>query len=1298
MKTFKYLFTAMILFCCLLSEAAVPAHVIRQYGKAEGLSNLSVHSLAQDSNGFIWIGTSQGLDRFDGTHIRHYPVPREGGAEFQDNHRITSLCACDDGTLWVGTSCCLFLFDMQKETFHLVGNEKVQNIAAITQLMEDSEKHIWIVSATSLMRLDPQTNEVNSYPDFRSSAVMQSKNGIIWTTGFDGCLNKYDPYSDRFIKYQLLSEAEKEDHTFLVTLDECDDGSIVVASNKNGIKRFYPNTQECVQIIGGHEKEESITIHCMDFDKESRLWVGTEQGVRVYDLRAGDTPQLVHSFRKEYTQSHSLTDNAIHAILTDRENGCWVGTFFGGLNHIFKNRNTVRQFLPVGKTSRRVEANIIREIHADSKGRLWVGTEDGGIAMFNPADDSFRMVPLLQNGAKVVNIQGLCIERDTLWVGTYMNGLLKVDIDTWQIVDQYPYLNTTNVVCIRRTDDGKLLLGTFSGLFCLDEKAKSAYRIEGAEDCFIHAMHIDSQKQIWIGTFNNGLLKLERHEDRYTAHKTGFSRYGVGTIFEDSYHHLFIGTNGTGLYRYDEAENKTVHIRLTGKEQDALSICKILEDPFGRLWISTSDGLYCYDSQQGVVVHLTGDNGLPTSQFNFASGYSNGKDELFFGTYQGMVGIRPNDFIQEQMATPKVLITGVKTSDYESGFVKDTLTLDYHQASFSLDYSTSSAHPLGSLWYRYRMRGKDKAWTLCKGTHNIQFAGLSPGTYILEMEASFQNNAWKGEPTVLTIIITPPWWRHPLAYLAYAFSLISILIYIVLRYKRRMQRRHQHQIKELHAEKQQEILQAKISFFTAITHEIRTPLTLIMGCIDKLKGRNDKNVQVLEKNTRRLLDLVNQLLDFRKIESSRMLMNFSDIEIHPILRDVCDHFSPLSVKKGINVSIDIQEEDIHVIADKEAVIKMFSNMLGNAYKFCEHNVWISTATRISGNTEVLEIRVTNDGMRIPQDKEEEIFKPFVQYYCNNIQSPINGSGLGLPLIRSLAELTNGTFYLDREVKDLNSFVLQLPVQHTEPTATETTGEEKKSDAKADGKRNILIVDDETDIRRFVAEDLQDKYNVYEADNGKEALKILQQRNIQLVITDLMMPIMDGISLCKEIKGDIRLSHIPVIVLTAKVSLQDHIEVLNTKADAYIEKPFSTAHLQAQISNLIHSRELLRETFIHSPYAMVTDIHTNVVEDEFLQKLDRFINEHIYETLTVELLSEHMAMSTSTLYRKMKALTSLAPNDYIRLCRLKRAAKLLKEENVSIKEVSERMNFSSVSHFTNSFMKQFGVTPGAFKKS
>lgn len=484
-----------------------------------------------------------------------------------------------------------------------------------------------------------------------------------------------------------------------------------------------------------------------------------------------------------------------------------------------------------------------------------------------------------------------------------------------------------------------------------------------------------------------------------------------------------------------------------------------------------------------------------------------------------------------------------------------------------------------------------------------------------------------------------------------------------------------------------------------------------MGSLNRIiksgekKLAENENIAVMSKNTQRLLDLVNQLLDFRKIESSTFLMSFVKLDIKQLLEETYSRFTPIAQTRCIDFHFSMPDEGCEIIADKEALIKILSNMLNNAIKFCDHIVEVSLVSIQKEDNSIVRIRVNNDGERIPKDVTTDIFKPFFQYFGEDARVPAKGSGLGLPLAKSLAEMHNGAFYLDNSITEMNSFVLDLPLEQHDvaepghsPFYKETSSVEGNKDYMHKSMYNVLVVDDEVELRQFVCEELTPQYNVLVADNGKQALEILESHVVSLIISDLMMPVMDGIELCKSVKTNIKYCHIPIIVLTAKVSLQAHIDVLESKADAYIEKPFSTEHLLAQVSNLLANRELIRSTFVRSPHAHLISVASNSIDEKFIGKLNDYVMNNLSDScLSVESLAEYMNMSVSTLYRKVKAITSLAPNDFIRLCRLKKAAEMLAKGDLRINEVAESLGFSTTSYFTSCFMKQFGITPSEFIK-
>jgi signal transduction histidine kinase/DNA-binding response OmpR family regulator len=713
-------------------------------------------------------------------------------------------------------------------------------------------------------------------------------------------------------------------------------------------------------------------------------------------------------------------------------------------------------------------------------------------------------------------------------------------------------------------------------------------------------------------------------------------------------------------------------------------------------------------------------NGLPTEQFNFNSGLRDSTGRIYFGTLNGLVSFVPSSAMAKSQKL-HVLFTGLFVEGREvthqsapdilkqSLLYADEIHLRHDQTSLSIDFACPLYSVPQAIWYRYRLEGIESEWTVTKGAQRLTLAGLSPGTYTLVVQASRENGRWDDETEAsrLRIVVHRPWWTSTPMLLLYLLLACVLGWYIYRAATRRRREKRRIANERMENERYRDVLQSKIQFFTTITHEIRTPLSLIMGSIERLEAetQHPSQLSTLRRNAQRLLNLVNQLLDFRKIESSQFLLNFLPTDVTSLLREVCADFTPAAHQKAMRYDIDLPEgSGPSVMADREALTKIVSNLLSNAMKFGERHVGV--ALRDEGDQ--VRIRVENDGPRIPHDQLDEIFKPFYQYYGTQVNATVKGSGLGLPLARSLAEMMNGTLTYDERQHDRNCFVLTLPITEASPIDTppsrETNGDKGAEilplggDKGGPGGEAILIVDDEQELREFICEELSAHYRILQADNGQQALELLQQENVQLIVTDVMMPVMNGIELCKRVKGDMRYCHIPIVVLTAKVSLQDHLDALSSQADAYIEKPFSSVQLKAQIDNLIRGRQLIRSAMLSSPYAHVTTVASNTADEGLLDQLNSIVEKHLDDpVLTVELLAENMNMSTSTLYRKVKGVTSLSPNDFIRLCRLKKAAEMLGSGRYRIKEVSARTGFSSVAYFTSCFMRQFGLTPGAFMK-
>lgn len=1324
MKTRRLL----IIFAFLSFTASVFANYsINRLGKNEGLTCSTVQCMVEDARGFVWLGTSDGLFRFDGSRFCYYNMFKQDDLQGKHDNvtgkRVMALALSEDEKLWIGTEHSIQILDMKTEQMSLYDGNLNDRLTYVTKLYADSHNIMWALSYKGITMIDLESSHASTIEGADgvvATHVIETADGTLWFTALDGNIYRYDRHNKKLKPFRILTDDEKNGNTFLVTATSYYKDNIAIATNNRGIRLFNPNDNSISSLNPFGESDPSLYVHTIVCEDDKRLCIGTENGLYIYELSNGN---IVH-IGKSFTLPNALSDNAIHSLLV-KDNSLWAGTFFGGLNVINEEPDVINHFLP--NDNGIICGNIIRSMAFDEHGRMWVGSEDCGLLLFDRNTQTLTKQHLKWNNEEMPeNIQGMDIHGNVLVVGSFDKGVFIIDVDkntiTHHLSKVMPNDETAHeiVACVKFVNNDTCLLGTNYGLFSYNINTDGVEAIEGIPYCFIHALKMDSKGRIWIGTLNDGLFCIDGYPQNKVAKMTDFPYHNITCLFESSKHLVYVGTDGNGLYAYDPENNRSELVSLSDNAGN-LTIASVEETENGHLWISTTSGLFDYDPQKKeVITCYIHSKLLPNDHFNYSSAADN-KGNLYFGTYGGMVVLNP--YYMESAKDPlKLLVTSIEGKSFFKGYIQDNFfKTSYDKATFTLFFSCPSNSFSRQIWYRHKIEELDNDWTVKSSPSPIEFQNLPPGTYHVCLQASYFNGVWDNPPLVFTIEVTPPIWKSSLAYVLYIAILLGLLYMLFRFYKRKLNKRHELQMRTLNEEKEREKLQEKIKFFTTITHEIRTPLTLMMGSVERLakdkRGEHNPNLQRLQSNSNRLLNLVNQLLDFRKIEAEQLYSNFTDIDIIPLVKNLCDDFEDLAQKRNLRFSFNSQMSQCKIVGDQDSVYKIFNNILANAIKFASTYVTVTIEKMVKDSQTYMVVHTDNDGPLIPAEKQKEIFKPFVQHYDSQTSTTIKGSGLGLPIVKSLAEIHGGSFYYDSSCKDHNSFVLEIPMLITseaDDAGTLDSGDghngnsgrlpdDENTENPQENLPPILIVDDEDELRSFVAEELSADYHVIEARNGVEALECLRNNHVALVITDLMMPVMDGIQLCKEIRADIRISHTPIVVLTAKTSLNDHIEVLQANADAYIEKPFNTQHLHAQISNLIKNRELLQNLYIHSPYSlMIGSITTNKTDDDFISKMDAFISTHSRPNsektpLTVETLADHMAMSAATLYRKVKSVTSISPKEYIQLHRLKEAARMLKEKNTTIKHVSETLGFSSVSHFTQCFMKQFGITPSKFMK-
>jgi signal transduction histidine kinase/AraC-like DNA-binding protein len=781
---------------------------------------------------------------------------------------------------------------------------------------------------------------------------------------------------------------------------------------------------------------------------------------------------------------------------------------------------------------------------------------------------------------------------------------------------------------------------------------------------------------------------------------------------EDINEDMWIASN-EGLIKYSLRTGKSTYFT-TENGMPSNKAFKILKDDAGKLWISTPAGLACLEPKSNRIVTYNKSHGLPTRQFNKGAAYAGKDGKFYFGTVKGVVYFDPKE-ISQYDSTENVTIGIVQIDDEKNtkyvinsggkGPVKG-ITLRQAQSTFEISFSTMDYIAPTSTKFLYRL-GKDEKWAQTDGRNKVKFTHMAPGSYIFEVRSSQSDNMSESPSTKLHITILPPLWQRWEAYCLYFLLFLGLGLLIASLWRKRIQKNQKQKDEQFEDKKNDELRQAKLSFFINIAHEIRTPLTLIKGPLERLmasseiSNKDSQSLNIMHKNVEQLLSLVNQLLRVKDDKIAAYKPFFTNVDIHELIQNTIIRYKDSDTSKTIKVTSELEGEKLYVAADKEMLVKIMNNLMSNAFKYGDKRIWIHVS--MDENGENVMVTIMNDGKFIEYNKyKEKVFEPF--YRKEDSADKVVGSGLGLPLARSLAELNNGTLELVENDK-YTSFRLTLPLRQKMKTLDDEMAFHSDDDLSKESplvyerdRTTILIVEDNADLNRFIAEEMNETYNVMVAHNGKEAIDVLEREDIQLIISDIMMPEMDGIELLKRVKTTKEWCSIPVILLTAKSHIETQIEGLELGADIYMEKPFSNVLLKTQVTNLIYNRNIIRKFYFDSPIANMKPIVRNKNEEEFMERFNNIVEENIGNPdLDIEMLSDKMNMSKANLFRKVKCASEISPNEIIKITRLKKAAELLIKGEMKIYEISESLGFRSQSYFTLAFVKQFGVTPSKYAK-
>lgn len=1346
MKLLKsILFSILFLAACLtVSAEGFPNFKFRHYTVEDGLSVNTVTSIIQDSRGMMWFATSTGLNSYDGITFRKY-IPDGDELGVEKINDILTLAEAPCGKIIVGTIFGLHVFDPETEsfTYFTVPDRQGSRLQTpVYDIRTDNRRgEVWVAtSGQGVFKIDASIFDFDSFdkvpegcvesyntsgflPNDNVRSIYIDSSERVWVLTFSDKFGYITP--DRASMNVFTCPASGQGDRFDVMFEEKED-IFWIGSYYSGLYRFDAGNGEYESYFSSGTPDYLDHIRGICRYSEDVLLIASEKGLTQFDMRTKRHRTLGHSV----TDYFSLNDMYVHSVFIDRERGLWVGTYFGGVNYSSPVSNNFRLYSSYSQDVR-IAGNIVSVVAEDSDGNLWIGTDDAGVVFYDrKTGRSTQYAPGMgRNSISYHNIHAVCCDGDDVWVGTYSAGIDVINRRTGKIrhydsVCDDGSVLSKSIYSIYKDSNGFVWTGTPEGCFIWDRESDSFNPVETTAGADVNCIVEDGNGYLWLSSYNRGVFRLDLHSGewkRYSASEGEIPSDVVTTVSKGSDGRLWIGTDGNGLALFDVSDG--TFSKYGSTVFDGLTIHKIIE--YGEcLWVSTNNGIVRMYRKTGDWKIYDVHDGIQGKQFRPNSGLLTSDGRLLFGGIKGLNEFRPTDLF-ENTVVPSVYISGLSLFgkpvkpgdgsgilDKEISYV-DEVVLKYKSDVIGLDFASLSYAAPGKNRYMYKLEGFDEEWISVLPGRTVTYTNLSPGKYTFMVKASNNDLLWNENGAKLKIRILPPWWLSTVAIIFYILlSLLLICLGILLTVKR-IRKINADTLARYKLDKEKELYESKLSFFTNVIHEIRTPLTLIAGPIEhtmkNTRGLSESvkaDLSMIQRNSRRLLTIVNQLLDFRKAESGTVIFNPQDIDISLLIKQIFLTFMPLAGQRNIELKLNLPDEKILGKTDQDFLDKIVSNLLSNAIKFTRDEIVLDVTTvPEDGNNSRLQIRCDDNGAGVPEEEKEKIFNPFYQIRSNQPKDGA-GSGVGLSLLNRLVTLLGGFVTVNRSEAGGASFFVSIPFERVSSgviaAPVEETVEECAKAPETDGAvsdaSTIMVVDDNSDMLEFISARLSDNYNVVTFDNASDALAALDKVEPQLVISDVMMGGMDGFEFCSRIKNTLGTCHIQVILLTAKVDMDSKIEGLNCGADVYIEKPFSIEYMSAQIHSLLLNRKKLQERFASQPSSTVASLASSKADTAFLKKVNEYIDENLREvSFTAGDIATYVGMSRSAFFAKLRAVTGQTPSDYVRIIRLKRAVKYFNEGETRINEVCYMTGFNSPSYFSKCFFQQFGEVPTAYVK-
>lgn len=1300
----------------------------RHYTTEEGLPSNCIRDIVQDRAGFVWFATDGGLVRYDGKRFRTFePVCRDSG---ECGSYAMSLAVYKDDIL-VGTDKGLQLYNAETERLTPITlkdslGRPVQVEGNVRDVLVDRRGDVWLsVEGSGIYQISNgcRLKQRYEFPECSNylSMMLEDSAGELWAVSSlgSGLLYRYDRRAGVFRPFALTIDGRPVDTSALCIWQD-DSGRYWLGTWNNGVLCFDARNGHAVRMLSPAQCPGAEHIHSMTSYGDGYMLIGSDGGLCRMNMTTGEYQLYVNDELNPY----SISDQFVYPLLTDREGGVWVGTFYRGLNYMVPGAGRFREWRP-SRFVNSVAGHIISALAEDTDGYIWIGSDDGGLSSYSPATGHFTHYDVFhtQDSPKE-NIHSLYAEQGRLWVGSYARGAGYLEHGSWHHMTLSDSDRHYSTYAMLRDSRGTMWVSATEWLTRYDPASDSLEKVRDLGS-WISSIAEDTRGRLWISTQGRGVYCYDPAHDEWVNYRPGaaagsLSHAHANQVKVSRDGKVLVATfDGLNVFDPDSRSFSRMALELPGQMIEALA-----EGNDG-LWIATSRGLSCLRPDGRLESYGAADC-LTASQFQPGAALESRDGSLYFGSVTGLCAINPQTSLLPP-ATPEIALTGLDIANSGVNVGSrwlpvspnrlDELKLSGSDNSFSLYFSVLSYANPSRNRIEYRLDGFDREWIEAGEEGRCTYTNLPPGDYTLYVRGVGQGG---GPVPVRSLLVTvlPAWYATIWMKILYVLLFLGLCGFVTYRVIRRRDRLHRREIERMAGNKEKEVYRSKLRFFTTVAHEIRTPVSLIIGPLENvtkaassLGPKVAEDLDTIDRNSHRLLDLVNQLLDFRKVELTGRFDDFREVELTALVSGVAERFRSTIEHDGGKLEVVLPDTEILATVDREAVTKMVSNLINNARKYTRDMVRVECALTADGAG--VTISVADNGIGISRHNTEKIFRPFYQI-LETVNESKGGTGLGLSIVKSVVDAHGGTVKVTSAPGKGATFTVTLPLEQDSETgtvavATETVSVRAISSGQQDNKaistehlseagirQTLLVADDNEEMRRFIVSHFRDEYEIIEVGDGEEAMEALGHHDVDLVICDWMMPRLDGLGVLSRMRADERYSHIPLILLTAKTDNVSKIEGTRTGADVYIEKPFSTGYLEASVRNLLNMRALLRRRYAESPTAPLTELAQTEADDDFLQRLEQLIADNCeLADFSVDDVATQMGMSRSSLYAKIRSMSGMTPRELIQITRLKRAAALLTGGRYTIAEVSQKVGFNSASYFTRCFQKQFGIKPSEY---